>query len=196
MTIRQRFLKLVYPLLMLLIKQKFKKGLVRVNEKNIRPPISFYHLTAVLNDGSVLDFNNLKGKKVLIVNTASDCMYTGQYSELEKLYKRYKHTLIILAFPSNDFKQQEKGDDDTIAEFCKQNFAITFCLMQKTAVTKGGQQSPVFNWLADADKNGWNTQLPVWNFSKYLINENGDLTHFFKPAATPLSKEVISAIEN
>jgi glutathione peroxidase len=133
----------------------------------------------------------LKGKKVLIVNTASDCGFTGQYDELEKLHQQYKDKLIILGFPANDFKEQEKGDDAGIAEFCKVNFGVTFQLMQKSHVVKSAEQNPVFAWLSHKEKNGWCEQQPVWNFSKYLINEEGVLVGFYAQTVSPLSIQLI-----
>jgi glutathione peroxidase len=129
-----------------------------------------------------------------LVNTASNCGYTNQYEELQQLYEQYNNRLVILGFPSNDFKEQEKGNDDEIARFCKINYGVTFPLMKKSVVIKGAGQNPVFQWLSDAAQNGWNTKTPSWNFSKYLVNESGMLTHYFDPAISPLSKEVLAAI--
>ena len=185
MTWRQSILKTVYPLIML--KGKLFPGSkdVQVNTGKVSPPVSFYSLTAVGNKGDTIHFNQFKGKKVLIVNTASDCGFTGQYDELEKLYQQHKDQLVILAFPANDFKEQEKKDDAAIAEFCKINYGVTFPLMQKTHVVKGPEQHPVFQWLSQPAQNGWCRQQPMWNFSKYLINEDGVLTHFYSQHISP-----------
>lgn len=195
MTARQAFLRITYPLLMLKSKLLPAEKDILFNTKNVRPTSSFYSLKAVLNNGEVLSFDSLKNQKVLIVNTASDCGFTAQYDELEKLYQQYKQKLVILAFPANDFKNQEKADDATIASFCRINYGISFPLMKKSVVIKGPQQNEVFKWLTDAAKNGWNNQQPVWNFSKYLVNEAGVLTHYFAPVVSPLAKAVINAIE-
>ena len=144
----------------------------------------------------MLDLHQYKGKKILLVNTASDCGFTAQYDELEKLYQQYKDRLVIIAFPANDFKEQEKKDDPSIATFCKLNYGISFPLMQKSHVIKGAEQNAVFQWLSDAKLNGWCDQQPVWNFSKYLINEEGELTHFFAMTVSPLGKEVVGALSN
>lgn len=192
-TPRQQILKWIYPLLV-----RFKK--IRGENKkiepvnNVKPPLPFYNLSAVLNNGNELSLENLKGKKVLIVNTASNCGYTNQYSELQKLYVKYKEKLIILGFPSNDFKEQEKGSDEEIARFCQVNFGVSFPLAKKSVVIKSGEQNKIFEWLTHKDLNGWNEQQPSWNFSKYLVNEQGFLTHYFDPAVSPLSAEVIKAI--
>jgi glutathione peroxidase len=194
MTWRQSLLKAAYPLIMLKSKLFPQEGSALVNSQHIQPVHSFYDLVAVANNGSPVNLSQFRGKKVMIVNTASDCGFTGQYDELEKLYKQYKDKLVILGFPSNDFKEQEKKDDTGIAEFCKVNFGVTFQLMQKTHVVKGAEQNPVFEWLSHKGKNGWCEQAPVWNFSKYLIDEKGMFTHFFAQTVSPLDKKVISAL--
>jgi glutathione peroxidase len=135
----------------------------------------------------------LKGKKVLLVNTASDCGYTNQYADLQKLFEKNSDRLIILGFPANDFKEQEKGTDEQIAQFCQINFGVTFPLAKKSSV-KGDHKNEIFKWLSEKNKNGWNSKQPSWNFSKYLVNEQGQLTHYFDPAVSPLSDEVIEAI--
>lgn len=194
MTWRQSILRVGYPLLTL--KEKwFPSEQNRLkNEDASQPSISFYTLQAKRNDGSEMAFTELQGKIVLVVNTASDCGYTGQYEELEKLHKLHKD-VIILAFPANDFKQQEKGSDADIANFCKINYGVSFPLMGKTSVVKGMLQNPVFQWLSDPNKNGWCNKAPVWNFSKYVINKEGVLTHFFSPSVSPLSEEVLAAMQ-
>ena len=196
MTWRQSILKTIYPLVMLKGKLFPGKKDVQVNENHKQPANSFYTLKAVSNHGDTIDFNQFKGKKVMIINTASDCGFTGQYDELEKLHQQYKDKLVMLAFPANDFKEQEKKDDAAIAAFCKVNYGITFMLMQKSHVVKNAEQNPVFTWLSHAEQNGWCEQEPVWNFSKYLIDENGVLTHFFSQSISPLQKEVIAAVNN
>ena len=102
--------------------------------------------------------------------------------------------MVIIGFPANDFKEQEKGNDDDIASFCKLNFGVSFPLASKSVVVKTAQQNPVFNWLTHAAQNGWNEQAPSWNFSKYLVNEEGVLTHYFDPAIDPMSDAVTKAI--
>ncbi len=193
MTNRQKFLKAVYPAFMWFTK------LTGTNTKELsdikEPSVSFYSQKTPLINGDTLDFNSLKGKKVLLVNTASECGYTGQYDDLQKLSEEYKDKLVVLGFPANDFKEQEKGTDAEIATFCKVNFGVTFPLMQKSIVVKSPQQNTVFQWLTEASKNGWNNKVPTWNFSKYLVDENGKLTHYFDPSVAPLSEAVKNAIE-
>ena len=196
MTWRQSILKTIYPLIML--KGKLFPGSkdVQVNKDQKQSMNSFYALKAINNHGDTIDFNQFKGKKVMIVNTASDCGFTAQYDELEKLHQQYKDKLVMLAFPANDFKEQEKKDDAAIAAFCKANYGITFMLMQKSHVVKGAEQNPVFAWLSNASQNGWCEQEPVWNFSKYIVDENGVLTYFFSQMISPLSKEVEKGLAN
>lgn len=193
MTYRQKVLKAVYPMWMWFTKLAGKNRKELSGSK--QPQVSFYSLKGVLNNGDTLDFNSLKGKKVLLVNTASDCGYTNQYKDLQQLSEENTDKLVVIGFPANDFKEQEKGSDAEIAAFCKANFGVSFPLMQKSSVIKSSAQHPVFQWLTDATKNGWNNKVPSWNFSKYLVDEEGVLINYFDPSISPVSKEVVSAIK-
>ena len=166
------------------------------NEANIHPAESFYSLSTQLNNGTELKFDSLRGKKVLLVNTASNCGYTNQYDDLQKLFEQHRDNLTVIGFPANDFKEQEKGNDEEIAQFCRVNFGVTFPLAKKGTVKKGNHQQKVFRWLTDKTKNGWNGKQPSWNFSKYLVDEQGILTHYFDAAISPLGEEVSNAINN
>jgi glutathione peroxidase len=194
MSARQKILKAVYPAWMWWAKLTGKNVTELSNEQK-KPNVSFYLLKGTLNDGTTLDFSTLKGKKVLLVNTASDCGYTNQYSDLQKLSADHPDNLVVIAFPANDFKEQEKGTDEEIAEFCKANYNIRFPLMKKTSVIKGPGQHEVFQWLTDSTKNGWNNKQPSWNFAKYLVSEEGVLTKYFGSSISPLNKEVVDAID-
>jgi glutathione peroxidase len=194
MTIRQRVLKIIYPLVMWWMRRRGKN--ISVLSEKISPPVSFYSLEAEMNNGQKVDFEKFRGKKVLLVNTASDCGYTNQYDDLQKLFLDYKDDLVVLGFPSNDYKEQEKGSDAEIAEFCRVNFGITFPLMKKSVVKRSEQQNVVYQWLTDPQKNGWNKKAPSWNFSKYLVNEKGELTNYFGPTVLPFNKEILKAIKN
>src|SRR5258706_553391 len=196
MTLRQTVLKIIYPLWIFYNKLAGIRSKVLKNKIRLDPPQSFYTLAAQLNDGTELNFDSLKGKKVLLVNTASDCGYTNQYHDLQKLFEEKKEQLTVIGFPANDFKQQEKGNDKEIAEFCQANFGIGFPLARKSSVTRGPLQNPVFKWLTDKTKNGWTNKQPSWNFSKWLIDEQGMLTHYFDPAISPLGEEVARAINS
>lgn len=193
MTYRQKILKAVYPAFMWLTNLTKKNTTTLKNDK--QPPVSFYSLSAIMNNGKTFSFEQLKGKKILLVNTASDCGYTNQYADLQRLSERYAGKLLVLGFPANDFREQEKGSDEEIAQFCKLNFGVTFPLMKKSVVIKGDAQNSVYQWLTDPAKNGWNSQVPSWNFSKYLVNEQGVLTHYFGPSVAPESDELINALK-
>ena len=194
MTYRQKVLKAVYPVWMWWAKLTGKNTKELSGTK--QPPISFYSLKAALNNGDTLDFSSLQGKKVMLVNTASDCGYTNQYSDLQKLSEQYKGRLVVIGFPANDFKEQEKGTDKEIAEFCKLNYGVSFPLMKKSVVIKSNQQNEVFRWLTESSENGWNSKQPSWNFCKYLVNENGILINYFGSSISPLSSDVTNAIRN
>ena len=193
MTPKQQFLKIVYPLFALFNRIfKINKGIFVSHTPAV---LSFYSLDFTLTHGDKFDFSRLKNKKVLIVNTASDCGYTAQYEELEKLYNLKKDKLEILAFPANDFQKQESKGDQDIAEFCKSNYGIGFPLMKKSKVVIHSTQNKVYDWLTDKEKNGWNSNEPSWNFCKYLVNEEGNLTHFFESSESPMGKNILAAIE-
>jgi glutathione peroxidase len=194
MTGRQRILKALYPLWIAFTKLMGKNTKVLANTKNMQPGQSIYNLNVQLNNGNNLPLQTYKGKKLMLVNTASNCGYTNQYDDLQKLYQQFSNKLEIIAFPANDFKEQEKGNDEEIAQFCKVNFGVTFPLAKKSVVVKSAGQNDIFKWLTDKNQNGWNDQPPSWNFSKYLLNEQGELTHYFDPSVSPLSDEVIKAV--
>lgn len=188
-------MKLIYPLI-LLAKGSDAKAKQLLNKSNTPPPESFYSLSATLNNGKTLSFESLRGKKVLLVNTASDCGFTPQYAELQKLYEQSKDELEIIGFPANDFKEQEKGNDEDIAQFCSINYGVNFPLVKKSTVIRNKGQHPVYQWLTQKGKNGWNEAPPSWNFTKYLVNEEGVLMNYFEPAVSPLSTEVTKAIQS
>jgi glutathione peroxidase len=178
MSYRQSVLKTIYPAIMWSGKGAGKKQ-IQFNKENKTPIFSFYSLTTKDINGKDFNFSSLIGKKVLIVNTASDCGFTGQYEALEKLQEKYAESLVVIGFPANDFKGQETKDNETIAAFCKKNYG----------------QNEVFKWLSSTAINGWNNQEPAWNFCKYLVNEEGTLTNYFPMTVDPLDASVIEAIE-
>ena len=144
--------------------------------------------------GNIFDFSELKGKKIMIVNTASKCGLTYQYEALQELYSQYKDfNFMIVGFPSNDFLWQEPGNNEDIIEFCEDNYGVTFPMFSKIT-TKGPNQSQVYKWLTNKELNGWNEKRPTWNFCKYLVNEEGDLVAFFDKSVNPLSKEITSKL--
>lgn len=194
MTVRQKILKAIYPAVIRWSNLTGKRSKVIERNRPEQPPQSIYDLTVTLNNGNTISISEYKGKKILLVNTASDCGYTNQYEDLQKLYEQFKDRLMIIGFPANDFKEQEKGSDDQIASFCKLNYGITFPLAKKSTVIKSSSQNEVFKWLTDKNRNGWNEKQPSWNFSKYLVNERGILTNYFDPAVSPTNDEVIKTI--
>lgn len=196
MTLRQRVLKTVYPAFTWWGRVTGKNAKAFKNESATAPQQSIYELSVLLNNGENLSLANFKGKKLMLVNTASDCGYTDQYAELQKLYEENKDKLVVIGFPANDFKQQEKGNDEEIARFCKFNYGVTFPLTKKCSVIPGPDQHPVFQWLSDKNKNGWTNKKPSWNFSKYLVNEEGMLINYFDPSISPTSSEVLESIKN
>ena len=145
--------------------------------------------------GNTFDFENLRGKKIMIVNTASKCGLTGQYRGLQKLYDRYKDSgFIIVGFPANDFLWQEPGNDKEIAAFCEKNYGVTFPMMSKTTV-KGSEMHPLYQFLTQVRKNGLKSSTVSWNFQKYLIGQDGKLEKIITPRTSPMSEEVIDWVE-
>ena len=191
-SVKQKILKAFYPAIM---KLGQTKSMILVNNSESEPIIDFYSLSFQQIDGTPFDMQQLKGKKVLIVNTASECGFTGQYEALEKLYQQNLNRLVIIGFPANDFKAQEKGSNEEIQRFCKKNYGVSFVLAEKGTVVKKGNQQQIFQWLSQQEKNGWCNQQPTWNFCKYLINENGTLTHFFSSSVDPFGKEITNALQ-
>lgn len=194
MTYRQSILKTMYPMIMWSTGKAGSKQ-VQENTAKIKGAVEFYSLTSKDIAGNAFGFEQFKGKKVLIVNTASDCGYTGQYENLEKLSQQFKGALVIVGFPANDFKNQETKDDQAIAAFCQKNYGVSFPLMAKSVVVKSKDQNSVYTWLTSANQNGWCNQAPAWNFCKYLINEQGVLTHYFPMSVDPLDAKIIEAIK-
>lgn len=143
-------------------------------------------------DGQSFDFASLKGKKVLIVNVASKCGYTPQYEQLEELYDQYKDDgLVVIGFPSNDFKGQEPGTNEEIKEFCTLNYGVTFPIMSKVIVT-GENKAPIYKWLTEKAENGKMDSEVQWNFQKYLIDENGNVVDFALSKESPLSPKIVN----
>lgn len=193
MTGRQKMLRIVYPLIMWFNKLTGQRTSVIKNHHVMQPQESFYHLSATLNNGEMLSFEKLKGQKVLLVNTASNCGYTGQYQELQQMHEKFGDKLRIIGFPANDFMEQEKGSDEEIAAFCQLNYGVSFPLARKSSVI-GDDKNDVYRWLSDKNRNGWNEQEPTWNFAKYLVNEDGVLLRYFDPGVSPLSEEIVNLI--
>lgn len=146
--------------------------------------------------GGEFDFASLKGKKILIVNTASKCGLTPQYKELQTLYNLYKNNnFIIIGFPANNFMSQEPGSNQEIATFCEQNYGVTFPMMSKISV-KGKNMDPIYQFLTEESKNGLQDSRVEWNFQKYLLNEKGELEKIISPKTSPLDAEIVNWIKS
>lgn len=158
---------------------------------NTQPP-NIYSFKVESIEGKTINLSDFKGKKILIVNTASKCGYTPQYKELEELSKLYKNKLVVIGFPANNFNKQEPGTNEDILEFCEKNYGVTFLLADKSSV-KGDGINPLFDYLIKADNPDFIGEVK-WNFEKFLIDENGKLIHRYRSDVTPLSKEITSKI--
>ena len=144
--------------------------------------------------GNIFDFSQLRGKKVMIVNTASKCGLTYQYEALQKLYSQYKDlNFVVIGFPSNDFLWQEPGSNDEIIDFCEQNYGVTFPMMSKITV-KGTKKHPIYQFLTQKSKNNFRDSRVTWNFQKYLINKEGIIEKIISPRTRPDSEEIVSWI--
>ena len=152
--------------------------------------MSVYDFKVPALDGGTINLSAYKGKKLLIVNTASKCGFTPQYADLEKLYEKYKDKLVIVGFPANDFAGQEPGTNSEIQEFCKKNYGVTFPMAAKVDVV-GENTCPLFKYLTE-QANAIGVQSPVikWNFTKFLLDENGKLIAVFPSKVTPMSDEI------
>ena len=150
---------------------------------------NIYSFKVAALDGGSIDFSTFKGKKILIVNTASKCGYTPQYKELEQLYTQYKEKLVIVGFPANNFGTQEPGTNAEINEFCQKNYGVSFPMAAKISV-KGDDIAPIYKWLTQKTENGVLDAEIRWNFNKFLIDENGNMLAYFPSKVNPLSEEI------
>lgn len=163
-------------------------------QQNLAPATkSIYDFKVDGLSGGTIDFASFKGKKILIVNTASKCGYTPQYEGLEKLYETYKDKLVIVGFPANNFGGQEPGTNTEIQEFCKKNYGVSFPMAAKVSV-KGDDIAPIYQWLCNKSQNGVLDAEIGWNFGKFLLDENGKLIAYFPSKVTPMSQEITSKL--
>ncbi|MGY3087861.1 glutathione peroxidase [Hymenobacter sp. UYAg731] len=153
---------------------------------------SVYDFTVKSIDGKEVKLSKYKGKKLLIVNTASKCGFTPQYKELEELSKKYGNKVVVLGFPSNSFKQELTSNEE-VASFCEKNYGVTFPLFETVSV-KGDDATPLYKYLSDKTKNGAVSDAPSWNFCKYLVDEKGHVVKFYNSKVTPLSPELVADI--
>jgi glutathione peroxidase len=164
------------------------KSLVLILTFLITAPASVYEFKITSIDGKGINLSKYKGKKILIVNTASKCGFTPQYAELQKLADNYKDKLVVIGFPANNFGEQEPGTNFNIKEFCQKNYGVTFPLSEKVSV-KGENIAPLFKYLTSAENSDFTGEIK-WNFEKFLVDENGRLIHRFRSKVTPLSEEI------
>ncbi|MCX6245789.1 MAG: glutathione peroxidase [Bacteroidetes bacterium] len=156
---------------------------------------SFYDFKTTTIDGQPFDLASLKGKKVLVVNTASKCGNTPQYEQLEALYKKYGgEKFTIIGFPANNFLSQEPGTNDQIKAFCTKNYGVTFTMMSKISV-KGKDQDPIYKWLTSKEENGEMDAPVKWNFQKFMIDENGHIAGVVDPGTSPMTDQIVNWIE-
>ena len=144
-------------------------------------------------DGETIDFAAFAGKKILVVNVASECGYTAQYQQLQELFAYFSDKLTVVGFPCNDFGAQEPGDGAQIRQFCARRYGVTFPLAAKIHI-RGAQQHPLYRWLTSRAENGQLDSVVTWNFQKYLLDEEGVLKGVFSPACDPLSDEILSLL--
>ena len=159
---------------------------INTNE-NMNKTIYDYKVESL--DGKEINFADFKGKKILIVNTASKCGFTPQYEDLEKLSKDYQDKLVIVGFPANNFGSQEPGSNEEIGAFCEKNFGVTFSMAAKVSV-KGDDTAPIFKYLTDKDLNGVKNTTILWNFTKFLVDENGHLIDSYISTTKPTSESI------
>ena len=172
------------------------KKATTTNEKNkTMTKQSIYQFKVTDLSGKEFDFASLKGKKIMIVNTASKCGLTPQYKDLQAIYDQYKDkNLVIVGFPANNFMEQEPGSNEEIATFCERNYGVTFPMMDKISV-KGNDMAPIYKFLTQKDKNGVQDSEVEWNFQKYLLDEKGELVKVIGPRTLPTDKEIVDWIK-
>ncbi|WP_396183578.1 glutathione peroxidase [Flavobacterium sp.] len=167
-----------------------KKETANVTSENVMKQ-SIYTFKVQDIEGKEFDFASLKGKKIMVVNTASKCGLTPQYKDLQALYVEYKDKgLVIIGFPANDFMKQEPGSNEEIGAFCQKNYGVTFPMMSKITV-KGNEMHPIYQFLTQKAKNGLEDSEVEWNFQKYLLNEKGELEKVMSPRTNPNDKEIL-----
>lgn len=167
--------------------QKNEISQSKTTENNMNKTIYDYKVESL--DGKEINFADFKGKKILVVNTASECGFTPQYADLEKLSKDYPDKLVVVGFPANNFGGQEPGTNTEIGAFCEKNFGVTFPMAAKVSV-KGDDKAPIFQYLTEKDLNGVKNTAILWNFTKFLIDENGHLIDSYISTTKPTSESI------
>ena len=151
--------------------------------------MSLYSIEINSLDGNPINLNDYKGKHILFVNVASECGFTGQYTDLQKLYDTYQDKLMVIGVPCNQFGSQEPGSADQIQSFCSKNYGVTFLMTEKIDV-KGEGQHPLYKWLTDKELNGVKSTSVKWNFQKYLVDNTGAFVDYFYSITKPLSSKI------
>lgn len=172
------------------VLQRFTPKRTESNTLQVSPKSSVYDIPLVDIHGKSTSLRTYQGKRILIVNVASECGYTPQYAQLQELHDNHKHELAILAFPCNQFGTQEPGDEEQIVAFCSRAYGVKFPMFKKIFVS-GKNQHPLYRWLTDPKLNGWNRAAPDWNFCKFVIAADGSLLHFFSPSVSPFDKRIL-----
>lgn len=162
------------------------------SQKKEIPSIHTYKVDGLM--GGEIDFSDFKGKKILVVNTASECGFTGQYKDLETLYNTYKDKLVVVGFPANNFGGQEPGTNEEIKQFCEVNYGVSFPMAAKVSV-KGDDTAPIFKFLTEKDLNGVKNTTIRWNFTKFLLDENGHLIDSYISTTTPMSDRIVKHLK-
>jgi glutathione peroxidase len=193
---KNSFIAIVLTTLLFSCQNKAQNNVSSVATNNISmEKETIYQFKVTDLNGDEFDFSTLKGKKIMIVNTASECGLTPQYKDLETIYEKYKDkNFVIIGFPANNFGSQEPGSDKEIATFCEKNYGVTFPMMSKISV-KGNDMHKLYQFLTQKSKNGLEDSEVQWNFQKYLINENGELEKVISPRTIPTDASVIKWIE-
>ena len=193
---KKAVLILCLPLLLFNCQSNAQKNNAVAHNSEAMNKETIYQFKVQDLEGNEFDFSTLKGKKVMIVNTASKGGLTPQYKDLQAIYDKYKSQgFVVVGFPANNFMSQEPGTNEEIAEFCERNYGVTFPMMEKISV-KGKDMHPVYEFLTQKSRNGLENSSVKWNFQKYLINENGELEKVIDPKTLPSDQEVISWIES
>lgn len=171
-----------------------KKSASKTKSKELMGKTIYDYKVDALEEGKQINFADFKGKKILIVNTASECGFTPQYADLEKLSNEYKDKLVVIGFPANNFGGQEPGSNVEIGAFCQKNYGVTFPLAAKVSV-KGDNTAPIFQYLTEKELNGVKNTTILWNFTKFLIDENGKLIDTYISTTKPTDKAITKHLQ-
>ena len=164
------------------------------SNKQMQSTQSIYDISINSLTGEPINLSDFNGKKILIVNTASECGFTGQYEGLQELYDTYKDKLVVIGVPCNQFGGQEPGTETQIQSFCKQNYGVTFLMTEKVDV-KGEKQHPLYAWLTKKELNGVSSSSVKWNFQKYVIDEKGQFINYYYSITKPMSNKIINHLK-